>query len=62
MIVTLHTPGLHTLEQVRAFVAGNAPVSFTLTDRASAHAWMADTLRRFGYTRASRADRGVLRH
>jgi len=62
MIVTLHTQGLHTLEQVRAFVAGNAPVSFTLTDRASAHAWMADTLRRFGYTRASRADRGVLRH
>lgn len=61
MIVTLHTQGLHTLEQVRAFVAGNAPVSFTLTDRASAHAWMADTLWRFGYTRASRADRGVLR-
>lgn len=62
MIVTLHTQGLHTLEQVRAFVTGHAPVSFTLTDRASAHAWMADTLRRFGYTRASRADRGVLRH
>ena len=31
MIVTVHTQGLHTLEQVRAFVAGNAPVSFTLT-------------------------------
>lgn len=47
---------------MRAFVAGTAPVACTLTDRASAHAWMADTLRRFGYTRASRADRGVLRH
>jgi len=61
MIVTLHTQGLQTLEQVRGFVAGNAPVSFTLTDRASAHDWMAATLRRFGYTHASRADRGVLR-
>lgn len=50
--MTLHTPGLHTLEQVRAFVAGHAPVSFTLTDRASAHAWMADTLR--SATRAHR--------
>ncbi len=45
---------------MRAFVAGDAPVSFTLTARA--RAWMADTLRRFGDTRASRADRGVLRH
>ena len=59
--MTLHTQGLYTLEQVCGFVAGNALVSFTLTDRASAHAWMADTLRRFGYTHASRADRGVLR-
>ena len=60
--MTLQTQGLKTLEQVRAFVAGNAPVFFTLNDRASAHAWMADTLRRFGYKHASRAERGVLRH
>ena len=62
MIVTLQTQGLKTLEQVRAFVAGNAPVFFTLNDRASAHAWMADTLRRFDYKNAPRAERGVLRH
>jgi hypothetical protein len=62
MIVTLQTQGLQTLEQVRAFVAGNVLVSFTLSDRGSAHAWMGDTLRRFGYKNASRADRGVLRH
>jgi len=61
MIVTVHTQGLHTLGQVRAFIAGNAPVAFTLTDHASAHAWMAETLGRFGYTHALRADRGVLR-
>lgn len=61
MIVTLQTQALQTLDQVRAFVAGTEPVSFTLADRPSAHAWMADTLKRFGYARASRADRGVLR-
>lgn len=61
MIVTLQTHALQTLEQVRAFMAGAEPVSFTLTDRDSAHAWMGDTLKRFGYARASRADRGLLR-
>lgn len=61
MIVTLQTQAIQTLEQVRAFVAGAEPVSFTLVDRPSAHAWMADTLKRFGYAHASRADRGVLR-
>lgn len=61
MIVTLHTQGLHTLEQVRAFMAGNAPISFTLTDRVAAHAWMTDTLRQFCYNTASRDERGVLR-
>lgn len=61
MIVTLQTQALQTLQQVRAFVAGAEQVSFTLADRPSAHAWMADTLKRFGYAHASRADRGVLR-
>lgn len=61
MIVTLQTQGLQTQEQVRAFVEGNAAAFFTLTDRASAHAWMSETLRRFGYKTATRAERGVLR-
>lgn len=61
MIVTLQTQAIQTIEQVRAFVAGAAPLSFTLADRPSAHAWMADTLRHFGYARVSRTDRGVLR-
>lgn len=61
MIVTLPTHAIHTLEQVRAFVAGSASVSFVLADCASAHAWMTESLKRFGYAGASRADRGVLR-
>ena len=61
MIVTLQTAGLQTLAQVCAFVAGNQPVSFTLTDRSSAHLWMAETLKRFRYARCARADKGMLR-
>ena len=61
MIVTLQTQGLHTLEQVRGFMAGNAPVSFTLTDAVSARVWMTEALRRFGYGTLSRSDKGLLR-
>jgi len=61
MIVTLHTAGLQTLAQVRAFVDGNAPIAFTLTDRTAARQWMADTLRRFHYAHGTRSDKGLLR-
>jgi transposase InsO family protein len=61
MIVTLQTAGLQTLVQVRAFVEGNEPVSFTLTDRAAAHLWMVQTLKRFRYAYCSRVDKGLLR-
>ncbi len=40
MIVTLHTQGLQTLAQVRAFVSGNEPISFALEDRGKAYDWM----------------------
>jgi len=61
MIVTLHTQGLQTLAQVRAFVSGNELISFTLEDRHAAYGWITDTLRQFGYGRCKRADKGVLR-
>ena len=61
MIVTLHTQGLQTLAQVRTFVSGNEPISFTLEDRQAGYGWMADTLRQFGYIRCKRADNGLLR-
>ena len=61
MIVTLHTQGLQTLAQVRAFVSGVDPISFTLEDRHAAYDWMADTLRQLGYGRCKRTDKGVLR-
>jgi len=61
MIVTLHTQALQTLAQVRAFVSGNEPISFALTDRTAAYAWMADTLKQFHYGRCTRTEKGVLR-
>jgi len=61
MIVTLHTQGLQTLAQVRAFVSGNEPISFTLEDRHAAYGWMADTLRQFGYAHCKRSEKGILR-
>lgn len=59
--MTLHTQGLQTLSQVRAFVSGNEAISFTLTDRQAAYGWMANTLKQFHYGHCSRADKGVLR-
>lgn len=49
------------MAQVRAFVSGSEPISFTLTDRRAAYAWISDTLRLFGYARCNRTDKGVLR-
>lgn len=59
--MTLHTQGLQTLAQVRAFVTGNEAVAFTLTERTAAYGWMADTLKHFQYAYCTRADKGVLR-
>lgn len=59
--MTLHTQGLQTLAQVRAFVSGNEAISFTLTDRPAAYGWMTDTLKQFHYGGCTRADKGVLR-
>ena len=49
------------MAQVRAFVSGNEPISFTLEDRHAAYDWMAGTLRQFGYMRCKRAGKGILR-
>ncbi len=59
--MTLHTQELQTLAQVRAFVSGNEPISFTLEDRHAAYDWMAGTLRQFGYGHCKRSDKGILR-
>lgn len=52
---------LTTLDQVRAFLSGTAEVAFTpATDDVARYADIAQGLRRFGYARLKRPDKGLL--
>jgi transposase InsO family protein len=62
MIVMLMTQGLQDLNQVRAFLAGTQALGFEAPARAAAYDWIAAELRRFGYARLSRPDKGLVRH
>ena len=53
MIVTLQTEGLQTVEHIRAFLE--------VCSREAANDLIAKTLRRFGYARLGKADKGMLR-
>ncbi|HET7315162.1 MAG TPA: hypothetical protein VFJ08_12490, partial [Salinisphaera sp.] len=57
----LHTQRLQTIDEIRAFVAASQAADFAITDRDQAHRFISQTLRRFGYARRGRADKGVLR-
>jgi len=61
MIVTLKTQGLQTLEQIRAFLEGTEALNFDAPARESAYDWIAAELRRFGYLRLSKGDKGLVR-
>lgn len=61
MIVKLDTHRLKTLDEVRAFLSGSSQFHFTLTAREDAYAWIETTLRRLGYLRLGKADRGVVK-
>jgi len=61
MIVTLRTEGLQSLEQIRAFVEGTTELGFEPPDRNAVYGWIATELRRFGYPRLGKADKGLMR-
>ena len=61
MIVTLQTQGLQTLEQLRAFLEGSQPIDFDVPQREAANDFIAQTLRRFGYARLGKTDKGLVR-
>ena len=58
--MTLETHRLQTLDQVQAFLDGSAALTLAVAERPAAYAWMAETLRRFGYARLHRQARGLL--
>ena len=61
MIVTLRTEGLQSLDQIRAFLEGSAALGFEPPGREAVYGWVTAELRRFGYTRLGKADKGLLR-
>jgi len=60
MIVSFKTQGLQ-LEQIRAFLEGTRPLGFEAPAREATYAWIATELRRLGYLRLGKADKGLVR-
>ena len=60
MIVTPKTQGLQTLEHVRAFLEGTQRLGFETPNRKAAYDFIARELRRFGYARLSKTDKGLV--
>lgn len=57
----LKTQGLQSMEQVRAFLEGSQPLGFEAPAREAVYDWMAGELRRLGYSRLGKADKGLVR-
>lgn len=58
--MTLHTQSLTSLEEVRAFLDGNASVTFTAPVAGERYRWLETTLRQFRYDALKRPDKGLL--
>ena len=61
MIVTLRTERIQTLDHVRAFLEGNEPADFELTDRTSAYAFVRRALVRFEYHGLRKPDKSLVK-
>ena len=59
MVIDMNDAQLHTLDQLRAFLKGTAAVGFSV-DAHERYDFIARILRRFGYARLRRADKGVV--
>ena len=61
MILRLDIERLRTLDEVRDFMAGSAPVDFRFVKRADAYGFVRRVLVRSRYIRLSRPDKGLVR-
>ena len=61
MIVMLQTQGLKSLDDLRAFLAGSQGVEIRTPEREAAYAFIGQTLKRFGYARLGKAEKGLVR-
>jgi hypothetical protein len=61
MILHMNDAKLTTLDQIRDFLSGTADVAFApATNDAERYAGLTQVLRRFGYARLKRPDKGLL--
>ncbi len=59
--MTIKTQGLQTMEQIRAFLEGTHPLDFDVPAREALYEWIAGELRRLGYLRLGKTDKGLVR-
>ncbi len=59
MVIDMNDAQLQTLDQVRSFLKGTAALGFSVA-AAERYEFVARTVRRFGYARLKRADKGVV--
>ena len=59
MVIDMNDEQLHTLAELQAFLDGTVAVDFAVVDDAR-YDFIAGTVRRFGYGRLKRADKGVV--
>ena len=57
----LQTQGLKTLDDLRAFLAGSQGVEIQTPVREACYAFVGQTLKRFGYARLGKAQKGLVR-
>lgn len=58
----LHSQRLLTLEEIRAFLEGTAPLDFEVPSRDEAYQWIEQSLRQLGYKRLGKVDKGLVRN
>ena len=57
----LHSQRLQTLDEIRAFLTGSAPMDFEAPSRDEAYGWIESSLRQLGYLRVGKVDKGLIR-
>ena len=61
MVIDMNESRLNTVAQLRAFVAGTLEVEFSpLRDEAQRYNFISGVLKRFGYPKLGRCDKGVV--
>jgi hypothetical protein len=59
MVIDMNDAQLQTLDQVRAFLKGTVAIGFSVAAD-ERYEFVARTVRRFGYARLNRVDKGVV--